>query len=61
MSKINIKKINNLRIKVTDLDNGGSIETQSVEANLLYAILDKLEELRCCSIDIEDAIDRNQK
>ncbi len=43
----------NGRIRV-DLSNGGFLESQSVEANLLFAILDKLEEIRCGLIDIEN-------
>ena len=32
------------------------IKSNTVEANLLYAILEKLEEIRCGLIDIEDEI-----
>ena len=53
MSDLNIEKYGNMRVRVTDLDEGGHIETQTVEANLLYAILEKLEEIRCQGIDIE--------
>jgi len=56
MADLMIEKTSHMRILVTDLDNGGSIETQSVEANLLYALLEKLEEIRCCTIDVESAI-----
>lgn len=34
----------------------GFITSQTVEANLLYAILEKLEEVRCGLIDIEETI-----
>ena len=34
--------------------HSGSIESQSVEANLLFEILEKLEEIRCGIIDVED-------
>jgi len=56
MANLDFEKINNMRIRATDLDNGGSIETQTVEANLMFAILEKLEEIRCCTIDVEGAI-----
>lgn len=36
--------------------HSGSIESQSVEANLLFEILNKLEEIRCGNIDIENTI-----
>lgn len=48
----NIERCNNFKIRVTDED-GGYIESQSVEANVLFAILEKLEEVRCGLIDIE--------
>jgi len=59
MADLDFEKINNMRIRVTDLDNGGSIETQTVEANLMFAILEKLEEIRMQGIDIENAIEAN--
>lgn len=43
----------NGRIRV-DLSNGGFLESQSVESNLLFAIYNKLEEIRCGLIDIEN-------
>ena len=36
--------------------NCGFIESRSVEANLLCAILEKLEEIRCGIVDVEDEI-----
>ena len=36
----------------------GFIVSQTVEANLLYAILEKLDEIRCGIIDVEDATTR---
>ncbi len=48
-----ITKRNYLRVRVEGAD-GVYIETQSVEANLLFAILQKLEEIRCGLIDIEE-------
>jgi hypothetical protein len=56
MADLNIEKYGHMRVRVTDLDDGGHIETQTVEANLLYAILEKLEkleEIRCQGIEIE--------
>lgn len=52
-----IEKRKNMRIRVTG-DDGGFIEKQSIEACLMFAILEKLEEMRCCIIDVEDAIAR---
>ena len=43
-------------ILTTDEDGGGYIESQSVEANLLVAILEKLEEIRCGIINVEEAV-----
>lgn len=45
----------NLRVHAT-AEDGGSISSQTVEALLLFAILDKLEQIRCGNIDIETAI-----
>ncbi len=59
MANLDIEKRDHMRIRITDLDNGGHIGTQSVEANLLYAILEKLEEIRCQGIDIENAVERS--
>ena len=36
-------------------EDGGSIQTQKVEAHILLAILEKLEEIRCGLIDIENS------
>ena len=33
----------------------GFIVSQTVEANLLFAILEKLEEIRCGIVDVEEA------
>ena len=37
-------------------DGGGFIKSQSVEANLLFEIYNKLEEIRCSIIDVESAV-----
>jgi len=36
------------------LPGDGFLESQSVESNLLFAIYNKLEEIRCGLIDIEN-------
>ena len=43
---------NGLNIRIVS-SSEGYIETQSVEALLLSALLDKLEEIRCGIIDLE--------
>ena len=50
-----INKEENHKITIGDSESG-FITSQSVEANLLYAILKKLEETRCGIIDIENII-----
>ena len=52
---IEFKQDKNLRVTAT-ADNGGFIDSQSVEALLMMAILEKLEEIRCCAIDVENEI-----
>ena len=51
-------KMEHFKIKVMDTDDhlDGSITSQTVEANLLFAILEKLEEIRCCIIDVESSV-----
>ena len=50
-----IKRVENNRIKIIG-DNGGFIDSQSVEANLLFAILEKLEEIHCEIIETQIVI-----
>ena len=50
-----IERDEHQRIFITG-DNGGLIESKSVEANLLLEILNKLEEIRCGIIDVEGAV-----
>jgi hypothetical protein len=45
-----------IRIK-NENKNGSSIFSQSVEANLLFMILEKLEKIRCGIIDVENSVD----
>ena len=59
MAELHIYKSDHMRIKIKDLDNGGSIEAQSVEANLMFAILEKLDEIKNGLIDVENAVERN--
>jgi len=51
--KISIDKDHFIKIENED---GGLIQSRSVEANLLFAILEKLEEIRCGVIDVEDVM-----
>jgi hypothetical protein len=50
---IHIEQKANLEIRVTDVDGGNYSVSQTVEANMLFAILAKLEEIRCCVVDVE--------
>lgn len=62
MSEVKIELNRHMKIRIT-AEDGGFIESQSVEANLLFAILEKLEEVRCGLIDIEDNVapDRDRR
>ena len=53
-----IERDPNLQVSISK-KNGGYIESQSVEANLLFMILDKLEEIRCGLIDVERIIEKS--
>lgn len=46
----------NFRVIAKNNKGGGKIESQSVESLLLMAILDKLEDIRCGIIDVEEAV-----
>ena len=50
-----IEQIPHNQIKITE-SNGAIIQSQSVESNLLFAILEKLEEIRCNLIDVENVV-----
>jgi len=55
---IEFEKSNNCYVKAFELDSEGlrkpgSVMTQSVEANLSLAILEKLEEIRIVLVDIK--------
>jgi len=50
-----INREENNKIIVGD-DKSGFILSQTVEANLLYALLLKLEEIRCGIIDVENEV-----
>jgi hypothetical protein len=56
MEEVKFERNSNLWVKAIASD-GGSVETQSVEAHLMLAILEKLEEIRCGIIDVESAVD----
>ena len=47
------QRSNTIRITYSD---AGFIQSASVESNLLFAILEKIEEIRCGIIDVEDAV-----
>ena len=49
-----IEQVTPNRIFITE-SGGTIIQSQTVEANLLFAILEKLEEIRCGIIDVEEA------
>ena len=53
--KMRIKQEDNNKIIIGDKDKG-FITSQSVEANLFYAILEKLEDMRWGIIDMESSI-----
>ena len=52
---MSIKKEEHDKIIIGDVSTG-FITSQTVEANLLFAILEKLEEIRCGLIDVELAV-----
>ena len=56
MGELVIEKSDNINIRVTD--KSGYVESQTVEANLLFAILEKLEEIRWGIIDVENILER---
>ena len=51
-----IERVKYNRIRIEEESSHALIQSQSVESNLLYAILEKLEEIRCCVIDVEMAV-----
>jgi hypothetical protein len=55
-----IERISPNTIRITESDSGAIIQSQSVEANLQFAIIEKLEEIRCGLIDIEDSVDKRE-
>ena len=52
---LDIYTCDDLRVVVKDED-GGVITSQTVEANILFAILEKLEEIRCGIVDVENKL-----
>ena len=59
--KIEIERTRDNEIRIIDLRSGKSISSQSAEANLLFAIYEKLEDMRGCIIDVETAVADNKK
>ena len=56
MSNINIEQ-RRTEIIITEIDSGERLsQSSTTESHLLYAILNKLEEMRINQIDIEEAI-----
>jgi len=55
-----IKKEDNNKIVIGN-NQTGFITSCSVESNLLFAILEKLEEIRWGIIDVEGSVSRNQR
>ena len=39
-------------------DNGAVITSSEVDSYILFAVLDKLEEIRCGLIDVEEAVNK---
>lgn len=55
-------KIENLKgtiVRVTDLESAAWMQKDTVEVILQFAILEKLEEIRCGLIDVEAAAESN--
>lgn len=53
----NIDRLDDCCIRIHS-DDGSYLESKTAEANLLYAILEKLEEIRICTIDVENAVEK---
>ena len=52
--KITRHRNNTIRV---DTMGDGFVESQSAESHILFAILQKLEEIRCGIIDVESSVD----
>ena len=53
-------KIENLKgsiVRVTEIESGEYMQKDTVEVALQFAILEKLEEIRCGLIDVETAVE----
>lgn len=53
---IQVTRTSNMKVRVSGADDGGFLESQSIEANLLFAILEKLEELRIGVQNVDQGI-----
>lgn len=59
MPSFKIEKISeDMKIRVTDEDSGEWMQESSVQAILLFSIIEKLEEIRCGLIDVETAVEK---
>ena len=57
--KINAYRDRSYTINITD-GRGGSISSDSVTDNLLFLLLEKLEDVRCGLIDVENEVQNRQ-
>ena len=57
MPKFKIEKVKDMKIRATDLATGEFTQSNDIEVILQFAILEKLEEIRCGLIDVETAIE----
>jgi hypothetical protein len=57
MPKFKIEKVNDMKIRATEIETGEFIQSNDIEVILQFAILEKLEEIRCGLIDVETAIE----
>ena len=53
--KVDVSRDHNHVVRITEI-GGDTIMSQSVEANLMYIMVVKLDEIRCGIIDVETAI-----
>ena len=59
MQNLKIETVSDgMTVRVTDTQSEEWMQESSVQAVLLFSILDKLEEIRCGLIDVESAIEQ---
>ncbi|MCK5016527.1 MAG: hypothetical protein KAS32_05575 [Candidatus Peribacteraceae bacterium] len=56
MANICIERKGNMKVRVSNTHNDDFIESKSVEAHLMLAILEKLEEIRLGVVEVECAV-----